>query len=250
MEILVGIVISLSLFWTGCAGKTEDDKKRALYHLQIGSGHLAKGNYPGALGEFLKAEELDKENPLVHNQLGLAYYLRQKFTEAEKQFQMAIRFKPLFTEARNNLGRTLIELKKYREAIAELQIAAKDLLYSEPEKVHANIGLAYFQMNDFAKAEKAFFESLKLRRKNCMAMAYYGRCLYEQSVFEKAAESLDQAIEACKTMKLEDPYYYSAMSYMKAGQREQAVARLEEGLVAFPEGQFAAKSRSMLELLK
>ncbi len=234
----------------GCAGKSVDGRQRSVYHLQMGSGHLNKGNYPAALGEFLRADQLDPNNPLVHNQLGLAYFLRAKTDLAEKHFRIALNISPKFTEARNNLGRTLIELKRYKEAIAELKIASRDLVYSQPEKTYANLGLAYFNLQEYANAEKNFFESLKIRRKNCVVLNYYGRSLYEQSAFDKAAESLDQAIDACKEMKVEDPYYFAAMSYMKIGAREQAVARLEESLSTYPEGLYAAKARSMLELLK
>jgi type IV pilus assembly protein PilF len=234
----------------GCAAKTVQDKHRAMLHLQIGTGHLEKGNYPGALSEFLRAYDLDPGNPLVHNQLGLGYFLRGQLEKAEKSFREAVKLDRKFTEARNNLGRTLIELKRYKEAVHELKTAAKDLVYTEPEKTYANLGLAYFHMADYQNAEKSLLESLKLRRKNCLALNYYGRSLYELSAYDKAAESLDQAMDACKAVKLEDPYYFSALSYMKIGDRAQAVARLEQGLAAFPEGQYAAKARSMLDLLK
>lgn len=240
----------MSLVLAACAGKSVNERQRAVYNLQIGSGHLAKGNYPGALAEFIKAHELDPDNPLVHNQLGLGYFLRGRMEQAEKHFREALGLNPKFTEARNNLGRTYIELKRYKEAISELRVAAKDLIYSEPEKTYANLGLAYFYLADYANAEKSFLQSLKMRRKNCLALNFYGRTLYEQSAFDKAAESLDQAMQECKSLKLEDPYYFAALSYMKTGDRDQAVARLEEGLSAYPDGSYAAKARSMLELLK
>lgn len=244
------LILALGLVLAACAAKSVNERQRAVYHLQIGSGHLAKGNYPGALAEFIKAHELDPDNPLVHNQLGLGYFLRGRMELAEKHFREALGLNPKFTEARNNLGRTYIELKRYKEAISELKVAAKDLIYSEPEKTYANLGLAYFHLADYADAEKSFLQSLKLRRKNCLALSFYGRALYEQSAFDKAAESLDQAMEECKALKLEDPYYFAALSYMKTGDRDQAVARLEEGLSAYPNGNYAAKARSMLELLK
>lgn len=244
------LLLVMGLMVTACASKSVNERQRAIYHLQIGSGYLTNGNYPAALAEFIRAHELDPDNPLIHNQLGLGYFLRGRAELAEKHFKEALGLDPKFTEARNNLGRTYIELKRYREAISELKVAAKDLIYSEPEKTYANLGLAYFHLKDYANAEKSFLQSLKLRRKNCLALNYYGRSLYEQSAFDKAAESLDQAIEACKNLRLEDPYYFAALSYMKVGDREQAVARLEEGLSSFPDGTHAAKARSMLELLK
>lgn len=243
-------LMALVLMLTSCAGRRASDERRAIFHMQIGTGHLTKGNYPEALGEFIKAHELDPENPLIQNQLGLGYFLRGRLDLAEEHFRRAVKLDSQFTEARNNLGRTLIETKKYREAIAELKIAAKDLVYVEPEKTYANLGMAYFNLKDFSNAEKSLLQSLKLRRKNCLALSYYGRSLYELSSYDKAAESLDQAIEVCKDIKFEDPYYFSALSYVKIGEREQAVARLEQGLLEYPQGQYAAKARSMLELLK
>lgn len=239
-----------ALIVAGCATNKVDQKQRALLHLQIGTGHLTKGNYPEALAEFLTADKLDPVNAGIKNQLGLAYYFRGRMDLAESTFRKALEINPKFTEARNNLGRTLIELHQYKAAIQELHLAANDLIYPEPEKTLANLGIAYFYLNEYPQAEKKFLESLKLRRQNCLATSFYGRTLYELSAFDKAAEALDQAIDQCKRSKVEEPYYFSALSYMKLGQREQAVARLEQGLSTFPEGQYAAKSRSMLELLK
>jgi type IV pilus assembly protein PilF len=248
---LVKATLWVALFLlVGCAGASVKDQQKAIYHMQNGSGLLVKGNYPGALAEFLAAKELDPKNPIIHNQLGLGYFFRGNHDLAEMSFRHALNLKSKFTEARNNLGRTLIELKRYREAVQELKIAAKDLVYGEPEKTFVNLGLAYFNLQDYQNAEKQFFEALKYRRQNCVALSYYGRSLYELSSYDQAAASLDQAIEVCKEMKFEDPYYFSAMSYVKIGERDQAAARLEKGLVDFPQGQFAAKARSMLEFLK
>ncbi len=244
------LFIFCGLILASCATNKVDQKQRALLHLQIGTGHLTKGNYPEALAEFLTADKLDTMNPGIKNQLGLAYFFRGRMDLAESAFRKALEINPKFTEARNNLGRTLIELRQYRAAIQELQLAAQDLVYPEPEKTLANLGIAHFYLSEYSLAEKNFLDSLKLRRQNCLASSFYGRTLYELSAFEKAAEALDQAIDQCKRAKIEEPYYFSALSYMKLGQREQAVARLEQGLSTFPEGQYAAKSRSMLELLK
>lgn len=252
MKMLLCLLSFATIFVFGCSStdKKASDKQRAAYHLQNGSGHLSKGYYPEALGEFLSAVELDPGNPLAQNQLGLAYFMRGKVELAEKHFREALKLNPKFTEARNNLGRILIEQKKYSEAVNELKIATNDLVYGEPEKILANIGIAYFNLQDYNEAEKYFKRSLQLRRKNCLVMAYYGRSLYELSSFDKAAESLDQAMDLCKAINLEDPYYFSALSYLKTGQREQAVARLEEGLTSFPKGQYAQKAKSLLEILK
>jgi len=218
--------------------------------LQNGNAHLAKGNNPGALAEFLKAEELDPTNPNIHNSLGLAYYLRGRMELAESHFTKALAMEPKFTEARNNLGRTYIELKKYKDAVRVLKQASEDLLYRSPEKTLSNLGLAYFNLHQFAKAEQSFFKSLQIRRKDCLSLNYHGRSLLEMSQLDKAVISLDQAVNECKLLSFEEPYYYSAVAYMKMGKREFAIARIEEGLALYPQGEYAQRAQHMLEILK
>ncbi|MBX7232386.1 MAG: tetratricopeptide repeat protein [Bdellovibrionales bacterium] len=246
----ISILCLSTLSFINCASKGLNDSQRAAYHLQMGNGHLHKGNYPAALGEFLKANELDPGNPLINNQLGLAYFVRGRLDLAEQYFRSALKINEKFTEARNNLGRTLIEEKKYKAALSELKIAASDLVYGTPEKTYANLGTAYFHLQDFNNAEKNFLEALRLRRNNCSVNMYYGRTLYEMGVYEKAALALDQAIDFCKTTKIEEPYYFSALTYLKMGSKEQAIERLEQQIAEFPSGQYKEKSLSLLNLLK
>lgn len=218
--------------------------------MQIGTGYLSKGLYPQALIELLKAEQLDPKNPLILNNLGLAYYVRGKTKTAEEKFRAAIRELPNFSDAKNNLGRVLIDTQRSREAVRILSDVEGDLTYEAPEKTLSNLGMAYFEMGQYQKAEEHLARSLELRRDNCATANYYGRTLLEMKRLEQSATALDQAIEFCRISKFEEPIYFSAMSYFSLGEREKSRARLQELLKDYPKSKFVAKAKGMLELLQ
>jgi len=243
-------IIGILLLCAACATTNEENERRGLLHLQAGTSSLSTGDYPNAMAELLKAEEMLPNNPVVQNNLGLAFFVRGKIKEAEEHFRKAVRELPKYTEARNNLGRALTELGKLNEAIKELKIAADDLTYPTPEKSYSNLGLAYFKKRDFVKASEYFTKALQIQENSCSAMNFYGQTLYEQKKYTSAAESFDRAITICKKEKFDEPYYFAGLSYMKAGQREQSVARLEELLQLFPKTAYQAKAQTLLEILK
>lgn len=243
-------IIATVLLCAACATNNEENERRALLHLQAGTASLTSGNYPNAMAELLKAEEMLPDNPVIQNNLGLAFFVRGKIKEAEEHFRKAVKLQPKYTEARNNLGRALIELGKLNEAVKELKIAADDLTYPTPEKSFSNLGLAYFKKRDYAKASEYFTKTLQIQENSCVTMNYYGQTLYEQKKYVSAAESFDRAIAICKKEKFDEPYYFAGLSYMKAGQREQSVARLEELLQLFPKTAYQAKAQTLLEILR
>ncbi len=245
------LLFCLLLLGTSCSTFDKNDNAhRAALHLQLGTSHLATGNYPGAMTELLRAEKLDPENPIVQNNLGLAYYVRNRFVEAEKHCRRAVELKSDYTEARNNLGRVLVELKKYDEAIRELKISVNDLTFVSPEKSYASLGLAYLKKNDFAQAQFNLAKSLEIQKQSCQNMTYYGQSLLGLKKYDSAAEAFDQAITICKTDKFDEPYYLSGLSYMRARQPERAIARLEEMMQLFPKSAYVAKAQTLLEILK
>src|SRR6267154_5017958 len=94
-------VILIASFVSACASSNKADHDRAMLHLQIGTGFLSSGQYPQAMAELLKAEQLDPKNPLILNNLGLAFYVRGKTKSAEEKFRAAIHENPRFSDAKN-----------------------------------------------------------------------------------------------------------------------------------------------------
>jgi type IV pilus assembly protein PilF len=246
LRLFVLAVISFSI--TACATSDKDQKRADLY-LESGTGYLMKGNYPAALRELMLAEQLDPKNPTIQNNLGLAYFVREKYELAETHIRKAIDLDPKYTDARNNLGRVLVELGRYDEAISQLQKALNDLTYSEPEKAWFNLGLAYFRKGHYKTAKEKFAETIRLKRENCLGQTFYGRSLLELGDFDRAAETLDNAVGLCKGEDPDQPQYYSGISYYKLGRTDMAVARMEEVMRLYPKGKYAKKAESMLQIM-
>lgn len=225
-------------------------KEEAALHLRIGTGYLQAGQYPAALRELLIAEKLDSTDPTTHNNLGLVYFMRERYELAEKHLARAIEINPKFTEARNNRARVLIELEKYEVAIRELKIVLNDLTYPDPAKAWVNLGLAFFKRGDFSEAKGALAEGLKIRRDNCLGQTLYGRSLYELGQLKTASRALDNAVLICRDSKYDEPHYYSGLTYYKLGETSSAVARMEEILKLYPDGNYARKAESMLKLMR
>jgi type IV pilus assembly protein PilF len=234
----------------GCASADKSDHERAILHMQIGTGYLAQGQYPQAINELTKAEQLDPKDPKILNNLGLAYFVRGKTKLAETKFHAAIVQDPNFSEAKNNLARVLIDEAHYSEATRLLREVEGDLTYPYPEKTLSNLGMAFFAQGQYKAAEDYLSRSLHIRRESCATASFYGRTLLEMKRIAQSAEALDQAIEFCRASHFEEPIYFSAMSYFSLGDKEKSRARLEELLKNYPQSKYVAKAKGMLELLQ
>jgi type IV pilus biogenesis/stability protein PilW len=243
-------VLAAILMLSGCSTTSKEDRERASLYFKIGTGFLAKGQYPQAMSELLKAEQLDPKNANIKNNLGLVFYMRGRVKQAEEKFREAVKFDPRHSDAKNNLARALMDDRKFPEAIKLLHEVEADLTYGAPEKTFSNLGMAYFEQGNFKKAEDYLARSMEIRRQNCPTANYYGRTLYELKRPKESAEMLDQAVEYCRATKFEEPLYFSALSYFTLGEKEKTRARLEELLKEYPKSKFVAKAKGMLELLE
>lgn len=234
----------ICLLLTACA--TSQNKEEALLHLEMGSAFLQSGRYPDALRELLLAEKADPLNPIVQNNLGLVYFIREKSETAQNHLRRAVDLKSDYTEARNNLSRVLIELGQYDKAISELKIVLRDLTYADTSKAYTNMGLAYFRRGQYGEAKKNLSLALKTNRENCLAYTLFGRSQMELGDTKAAASSLDSAVILCQPVEFDEPHYFAGLAYNKLGQRDKAIARLEEVVRLYPSGKYNRKAQEML----
>lgn len=237
-------VALLALASLSCA--TSHNKEEGLLHLEMGSAFLQTGRYPEALRELLLAEKADPQNPIVQNNLGLVYFIREKNEVAYKHLKRAVELKSDYTEARNNLARVLIELNQYDKAISELKTVLKDLTYSDTSKAFTNLGLAHFRRGQYQEAKRSLSQALKTNRENCLAYTLFGRSQMELGETQAAATSLDSAVVLCQPVEFDEPHYFAGLAYNKLGQREKAIARLEEVVRLYPAGKYNRKAQDML----
>ncbi len=232
----------------GC-GSGSLKREQADLHLQIGTGHLLKGHYPQALAELQEAERLDPDSALIQNNLGLAYFMGKHLELAQQHLYKALVLNPKYSDARNNYGRLFIELTRYDDAITELTQVTKDLTYSNPEKAFVNLGLAYLKKGEIKTALNNFKKSLEANNRFCPGHNYYGQALFQLQKYHEAIESFETALRLCNN-HYDEAHYFSALSYFKIGQREKAIARLQEVSKLYPESEYAPKAQAMLKILK
>lgn len=234
---------------SGCATNSKTREEAALRG-QIGTAHLARGNYPAALRELMQAEKLDPKNVSVQNNLGLVYFFRNRFDTSLSHLSRALEIAPEYSDARNNYARVLIEVGRFDEARKQLDQVLADLTYNEPAKAWVNYGLLYFKKKDYEAARTKFAEAIKINRDNCLAQTLYGRSLLEMGKGEIAAQALDNAVVVCRPQQYDEPFYYSGLAYYKLGRTSAAIARMEEIMKLYPQGTYAVKAESMLKLMR
>lgn len=244
------IIAICTLSMLGCASWGEKDKQKAELHLRLGSAQLNGGNYPDALRELLRAQELDPKNPVIQNNLGLVYFFRERYDLAEKHLRKSVDLDSTYTEGRNNLARVLIEKGQYANAEKELQVVMNDLTYPTPGKAYINLGLAKFNQKAYPEARSAFAKVLEATPDDCTASTYFGRTYFEVGDYAQAAESLDRAISFCQKNLFDEPHYYSALAYYRLGEKSKSMARFEELIKYYPTGKYRDKAKGMLGLLR
>lgn len=241
-------VIMAGLCFAGCATPGQNKDKADLY-LRLGVSHLEKGQFPLALTNLLKSEELNSRNPILHNALGLTYFYRNREDLAEKSFLKSLELDPKATETRNNYARMLIGQKKYSAALTQLNLAVDDLKYPFPNKSYFNLGFLYFEIHKYEQAISAFEKSLSFKNDDCLTATYYGRSFLELKRYASANSAFENALPICQAQLVDDAHYYSAVALYRMGEARQAESRFRETYSLFPEGKYREKARAMLDIL-
>lgn len=244
------IIFLLIISTLGCANLGSKDQSKAELYLRMGISQIESGNYPYALRDLLKAEELDPTNAVTQNNLGLVYFFRERLDLAEKHLRKAVTIDSKYTEARNNLSRIYIEKGQFSDAEKELKIVLNDLTYPTPDKAYINLGLVKFNQKNYPDARGAFTKVINSIPDDCISNTYLGRSFFEEQEYSRAAETLDRAIGFCQKNLYDEPHYFSALAYYRLGEKSKSIARFEEVIKYYPTGRYREKAKGMLSLIR
>jgi type IV pilus assembly protein PilF len=242
--------VTLISLISACGTTQKTDENKASLKMQLGVAHLENDNLPLALKELLEAEQLDPKNPLIQNNLGLVYFLRKKMDLSLAHYTKATELNPQFTEAKNNLARVYIEVKQYQKAEVLLKQVVEDLTYPNQTSAYMNFGLMRFNQKRFIDAKSLFRKVLESAREYCYAQVYLGRSFLEMGENLDAVIQLEKAIPLCIPRKVDEAHYYSAIAHYRLGQKEKSLARFQEAVRLFPEGQNLQSSKQMILIIK
>jgi len=189
--------VSLILILVGisCTANLEMRKKQANTSRNLGEAYYRQGNYPEALGEFLKSETIYPGDPFLQNDLGLTYMAMKQMDLAVKHFKKAIEIKPDYAPAMNNLGTAYLNKKEWDNAIRCFKEVTESFLYATPHFPFSNMGWAYYNKKEYALAEKFYLKALEIDPKFVNALAGLGKTYTAMGRGSEAVATLEKAVK-------------------------------------------------------
>jgi type IV pilus assembly protein PilF len=214
----------------------------------LGADYFNKGMVEPALEELLKAVELNPDNADAHNMLGLVFLrkgaeaeelstrnqclkgeeLRLEkqemdghFKKAAEQFEKAIGLKKDFSEARNNLAVVYIHFGRYDDAIQLETQALGNIIYRDPFAAEGNLGLAYLEKHDYARAAKELRQALFEQPKFCVGRYRLAKVYYEMQDWQRASDEIDQVVTD-KACPIQEAYNLAGLVALRREERDKA----------------------------
>lgn len=184
--------------------------EKTTYFVNYGKIFIIKKDYATALNLLLKAKELNIGDSITYQKLYNSAF--GELFQSIGAFSTAIEYKKkvfeqtddYFTKflAANSIGSMFYNLNQIDSALYYFNLQKESSLKIENNIYRAssknNIGLAYFQKNEFHIALQNFYEAEKMiKNKNSDQDFYFslqeniGRCLYELKQYKKAIKSLE-----------------------------------------------------------
>jgi len=250
-------VLWTALFFAACAStpsgntptpvSSEKSKEIAEAARTLGEAYLSGGNLLAALRELKRAESLEPNDHIIKFDIGLVYYYRERYDEAIEHFQKAIQLKPDYAPAINSLGNAYLEKGQWDKAIETYQKIVEDVFYGTPHFALSNMGLAYYQKKDYARAEKNFLEALKLNPDFANALGGLAMTYNTTGRYAEAAQKLERALR--KNPKLPQLHYELGVAYRELGDRQKAQEEFQRILELAPDTPMAEEAQKQLKQL-
>ncbi len=249
-------------------------------HFNLGVAYFKASQYDLAIPEFQKYLQLNPKDQqakeLLESSEGISAYLGKKYADAVNHLNAVLKLNPINPNANLLLGKAYIQLNQYENAEAALKkyLAAfpddrevqananEDLskIYMDqknyPKAVEAlkrvlavdrgnfgafqNLGVAYFQMKDYAHAVTAWNSALKIK-KDARIYKFLGFSYYNLGKFPEAIQNYEKS----KKMNPDDSetFYNLAVAYYDNGLYDEAAGAFGEAFKINPKDSDAAVGR-------
>jgi len=195
----VFLCVLMALLMVGCvsesvSGKEKKpvDKAKALdLQVQMAIGYIERGNRDSARLHLTKAFEINKESASATNAMAMLYQLEGEPALAEEQYKLAIKRDKKYTLAHNNYGVFLYNEKRYPDALAQFELAAADLAFTNRSQALTNVGRAAMKMGNEVRAKAAFEHACILDKNNSDAFIELAEINFQQQEYADAKRNLD-----------------------------------------------------------
>ena len=248
-RLLPAFIIFLTVVLTACVPveQTRRDSENAEFHYMMGVSALNEQNPTEALKELLQAEKYNPRDPRIHAALGQAYYDKQANDLAEKHFKTAIALSNNDPKYYHNLGALYLTMERYDDAIMAFQSAAENLLFDRPEMAWTGVGLANFQKQDYAAAQRAYQKAIGLNSRYYMAHYRMGELYYSQDRPVEALDMCTRTVELAPAFA--NGHYWQGLVYMKLKEPAKAKKAFLEVIRLAPQSETARLAVNYLKIV-
>lgn len=176
----------------------------------------------------------------------LAFMKGQNSKEAIKHLQKAIKAYPKFVSAHVNLGIAYFDQNDYERARSEFETGAK--LDDKFPRSFVNLGVLSMQQKDFASASSQLEKASTLRPQDAKILGMLARAQNANHQYRHALETV-QRVHALNHKDLADVHYVAAAAAMALNDFETMERELTVFLSEDPASVFAPNARHNLEIL-
>lgn len=154
------------------------------YNLGVALFNLKQ--YPNAIDAFQKSLALKIDNPqYVYGWIGDSYTARKQFGQAVTAYKESLRLDPNYANASFNLGVAFFNLKEYANAAQAFRISV-ELKIGNPHFAYGWIGDAYYEDRLFDLAIVPYKEAIRLKPDYDYVLNKLGVCHYALKQFPEA----------------------------------------------------------------
>ncbi len=177
--------------------------------------------------------QVTQHNYVAEDKLGVALVQDGRVEEAYPYFVRAVQDEPEYPPARLNLGAYLYQHGQREEAMRQYQIAAELAVDSRVRATAcANLGTAYYDLGDDARAESHLKEALRLNPSQ--ANAWLGMSLLAKKQ-GKLEEEIDDVSHLVQLQPTAQGYLQLGRLLAQANRRAEALAAFERALKIDPD---------------
>ena len=199
-------VLSLSACVTterGGIGDKADDAKALEYSVQLARTYIGSGNWSAAKRHLKNALEIDDSSAEVYEALALVFQNTGEFELAEENYKKSISIDSKASRVRNNYATFLYSQNRVEEAAEQLEVVVADTLYDKRAQAFVNLGRAYMQLNQLAKAETSFRRAYLMERRNYSLMYQLADVYFQMGEYPKSQQFFDAYKSQAKQLPAE-----------------------------------------------
>ncbi len=199
-----------------------------------------RGNFPQALKEIEAAEKINDKDPEVYVIKGAIYMGLKEYPAAEQNYKKAVSLNPGYTPAHFNLCGLYLIQKNFDQVISECGLVVADPTYKARANAYTNIGIAYYNKGDMARARENYEQALKLNPSFVYAHNWLGVLYMSTGRYGEAVTEFRQAVSGLPTY--DEAYYNLGLAYLKLNDNVNACDAFRKVADISPNSEFGVNS--------